>query len=87
MLIVITDSIYSSKKLSFCFVNYSKLSVSFLCYSKLSFCSKLLGLVTYLDWVMIMVTILSCISMAFETPKRRIMNTPELQVNFNSLKF
>ncbi|XP_078311875.1 sodium leak channel NALCN-like isoform X4 [Crassostrea virginica] len=47
---------------------------------KLSFCSKLLGLVTYLDWVMIMVTILSCISMAFETPKRRIMNTPELQI-------
>ncbi|XP_056005775.1 sodium leak channel NALCN-like isoform X4 [Ostrea edulis] len=41
---------------------------------------KLLGLVTYLDWVMIMVTILSCISMAFETPKRRIMNTPELQI-------
>ncbi|XP_061184365.1 sodium leak channel NALCN-like isoform X1 [Saccostrea echinata] len=41
---------------------------------------KILGLVTYLDWVMIMVTILSCISMAFETPKRRIMNTPELQI-------
>ncbi|XP_055869131.1 sodium leak channel NALCN-like isoform X2 [Biomphalaria glabrata] len=41
---------------------------------------KLLGLVTYLDWVMIIVTILSCISMCFETPKKRIMENPELQV-------
>uniref|UniRef100_A0A0X3PIX2 Sodium leak channel non-selective protein n=5 Tax=Schistocephalus solidus TaxID=70667 RepID=A0A0X3PIX2_SCHSO len=29
---------------------------------------------------MLMVTILSCISMALETPQRRLMNTPELQV-------
>lgn len=78
MFIVIIDSIYSSKKLSFCFVNYSKLSVFFFCYSKLSFCSKLLGLVIYLDWVMIMVIILFCIFMVFETFKRRIMNILEL---------
>nr|AGC13755.1 LNALCN-EEEE [Lymnaea stagnalis] len=41
---------------------------------------KLLGLVTYLDWVMIIVTILSCISMMFETPTNRIMENPLLQV-------
>uniref|UniRef100_T1INA8 Ion transport domain-containing protein n=1 Tax=Strigamia maritima TaxID=126957 RepID=T1INA8_STRMM len=41
---------------------------------------NLLGLVTYLDLVMIVVTTLSCISMMFETPERRVMNTPELQV-------
>ncbi|XP_059160576.1 sodium leak channel NALCN-like isoform X2 [Physella acuta] len=41
---------------------------------------KLLGLVTYLDWVMIIVTILSCISMMFETPVDRIMEKPVLQV-------
>ena len=43
--------------------------------------SKLLGLVTWLDWVMILVTTLSCISMMFETPFVRVMNTPVLQVN------
>ena len=42
--------------------------------------SKLLGLVNYLDWVMIIVTILSCVSMMMETPTRRITNTWELQV-------
>ncbi|KAG1701408.1 Sodium leak channel non-selective protein [Nymphon striatum] len=41
---------------------------------------NLLGLVTYLDWFMILVTTLSCLSMMFETPQRRIMNTPALQV-------
>nr|VZI50442.1 unnamed protein product [Spirometra erinaceieuropaei] len=41
---------------------------------------KILGFVTYLDWSMLVVTILSCISMALETPQRRLMNTPELQV-------
>ncbi|VDN09893.1 unnamed protein product [Dibothriocephalus latus] len=41
---------------------------------------KILGFVSYLDWSMLMVTILSCISMALETPQRRLMNTPELQV-------
>ena len=32
---------------------------------------KLLGLVTYLDWCMIIVTTLSAISMLFETPEYR----------------
>lgn len=42
---------------------------------------NLLGLVTYLDWVMILITTLSCISMMFETPCRRVMNTSLLQVS------
>ncbi|KAJ8256072.1 hypothetical protein COCON_G00199360 [Conger conger] len=41
----------------------------------------LLGLVTYLDWVMIVVTICSCISMMFESPFTRVMHVPTLQVN------
>ncbi|KAM9850472.1 sodium leak channel NALCN isoform 3-T3 [Aulostomus maculatus] len=40
----------------------------------------LLGLVTYLDWVMIIVTICSCISMMFESPFTRIMHVPTLQI-------
>ncbi|KAL4219841.1 hypothetical protein ACF0H5_020252 [Mactra antiquata] len=40
---------------------------------------KLLGLVTYLDWIMIMVTIMSCVSMMFETPHRRMTDTPSLK--------
>lgn len=43
-------------------------------------CSDLLGLVTYLDWVMIIVTISSCISMMFESPFTRVMHVPMLQV-------
>ncbi|KAG8306969.1 hypothetical protein J6590_034514 [Homalodisca vitripennis] len=39
-----------------------------------------LSLVTYLDWVMIWITTLSCISMMFETPNFRVMSTPILQV-------
>uniref|UniRef100_A0A182MKE2 Ion transport domain-containing protein n=1 Tax=Anopheles culicifacies TaxID=139723 RepID=A0A182MKE2_9DIPT len=39
-----------------------------------------LGLVTYLDWVMIFVTTLSCISMMFETPQYRVMEHVALQV-------
>ncbi|XP_037936691.1 sodium leak channel non-selective protein [Teleopsis dalmanni] len=39
-----------------------------------------LGLVTYLDWVMIFVTTLSCISMMFETPSYRVMEHPTLQI-------
>uniref|UniRef100_T1HU44 Sodium leak channel NALCN n=1 Tax=Rhodnius prolixus TaxID=13249 RepID=T1HU44_RHOPR len=39
-----------------------------------------LSLVTYLDWVMINVTTLSCISMMFETPTYRVMSTPVLQI-------
>ncbi|KAM8718649.1 hypothetical protein ACLKA7_001372 [Drosophila subpalustris] len=39
-----------------------------------------LGLVTYLDWVMIFATTLSCISMMFETPSYRLMNHPTLQI-------
>lgn len=42
--------------------------------------SNFLGLVTYLDWLLIMVTTLSCVSMMFETPKYRVMETPGLQV-------
>ncbi|XP_056895404.1 sodium leak channel non-selective protein isoform X3 [Takifugu flavidus] len=40
----------------------------------------LLGLVTYLDWVMIIVTISSCISMMFESPFTRVMHVPMLQI-------
>ncbi|XP_014778996.1 sodium leak channel NALCN [Octopus bimaculoides] len=40
---------------------------------------KLLGLVTYLDWMMIIVTVLSCISMILETPSYRVENEPKLQ--------
>ncbi|KAL5286139.1 hypothetical protein ACFFRR_007673 [Megaselia abdita] len=39
-----------------------------------------LGLVTYLDWVMICITTLSCISMMFETPQFRVMDHPGLQI-------
>jgi hypothetical protein len=37
---------------------------------------------TYLDWLMIFVTIMSCISMLFETPHHRVMDNPNLQVVF-----
>ncbi|GAB1610576.1 sodium leak channel non-selective protein-like [Argonauta hians] len=40
---------------------------------------KLLGLVTYLDWMMIVVTVLSCISMILETPQYCVVNQPMLQ--------
>ena len=43
--------------------------------------SKFLGLVTYLDWIMILVTILSAISMSFETPANRVVDRPFLQVH------
>ncbi|XP_066141608.1 sodium leak channel NALCN isoform X3 [Euwallacea fornicatus] len=39
-----------------------------------------LSLVTYLDWVMITMTTLSCLSMMFETPHYRVMENPSLQV-------
>ncbi|KAG5889289.1 hypothetical protein JTB14_007050 [Gonioctena quinquepunctata] len=39
-----------------------------------------LGLVTYLDWVMITMTTLSCLSMMFETPSYRVMENASLQV-------
>ncbi|KAK2154832.1 hypothetical protein LSH36_256g04076 [Paralvinella palmiformis] len=48
--------------------------------SKYKQIQKLVSLVTYLDWVMIIVTTLSCVSMMFETPQRRVMNTPELKI-------
>ena len=41
---------------------------------------KLLGLVTYLDWFMIIVTTLTTISMMFETPMYRVMDNKLLQV-------
>lgn len=43
-------------------------------------CSNFLGLVTYLDWVMIFATTMSCISMMFETPRYRVMEVPALQI-------
>ena len=42
--------------------------------------SNLVGLVTYLDWVMIFVTTLSCLSMMFETPRYRLCDHRELQI-------
>ncbi|XP_050511308.1 sodium leak channel NALCN isoform X1 [Diabrotica virgifera virgifera] len=39
-----------------------------------------LGLVTYLDWVMITMTTLSCLSMMFETPSYRVMENASLQI-------
>lgn len=39
-----------------------------------------LGLVTYLDWTMILVTTISCISMMFETPHNRVMDHVSLQI-------
>ncbi|KAJ8977287.1 hypothetical protein NQ317_015572 [Molorchus minor] len=39
-----------------------------------------LGLVTYLDWVMIAMTTLSCLSMMFETPSYRVMENVSLQI-------
>lgn len=41
---------------------------------------KFLGIVTYLDWLMIFITITSCISMSFESPDMRIVNYWELKV-------
>ncbi|CAF1306416.1 unnamed protein product [Adineta steineri] len=42
--------------------------------------NKFLGLVTYLDWIMILVTILSAASMSFETPINRVVDRPLLQI-------
>ena len=39
-----------------------------------------MGLVTYLDWVMIFVTTLSCLSMMFERPRFRLAEQRELQI-------
>ncbi|XP_055726919.1 sodium leak channel non-selective protein isoform X3 [Salvelinus fontinalis] len=47
----------------------------------------LLGLVTYLDWVMIVVTICSCISMMFESPFTRVMHVPTLQFQIGEYVF
>ncbi|XP_063698698.1 sodium leak channel NALCN isoform X3 [Culicoides brevitarsis] len=41
---------------------------------------NILGLVTYLDWLMIFVTTISCISMMFETSEYRVMDHVTLQV-------
>lgn len=41
---------------------------------------NLIGLVSYLDWVMIFVTTISCASMMFETPTVRVMENPGLQI-------
>ena len=41
---------------------------------------KLLGLVTYLDWVMILITTFTTCSMMLETPKNRVMDDKYLQI-------
>lgn len=41
---------------------------------------KILGLVSYLDWIMIIMTIQSCAGMMFETPTRRLVETLPLQI-------
>ena len=41
---------------------------------------KIVGLVSYLDWLMIAVTIQSCIGMMFETPNRRLVETWQLKI-------
>lgn len=41
---------------------------------------KFLGLVSYLDWIMIAVTIQSCIGMMFETPEYRLVESLPLQI-------
>ena len=41
---------------------------------------RFIGLVTYLDWIMIFVIITSCISIIFESPTNRISETWQLQV-------
>lgn len=66
--------------LVFCTISLSiNATKSYLCFCVCP-CSDLLGLVTYLDWVMIVVTICSCISMMFESPFTRVMHVPMLQV-------
>lgn len=57
----------------------------YVCVSVYVFFSDLLGLVTYLDWVMIVVTICTCISMMFESPFTRVMHVPTLQVSNSSV--
>uniref|UniRef100_A0A8C4GLC7 Sodium leak channel, non-selective n=1 Tax=Dicentrarchus labrax TaxID=13489 RepID=A0A8C4GLC7_DICLA len=61
------------------FRNFCRM-ISPLCRQSTCFSSDLLGLVTYLDWVMIVVTICSCISMMFESPFTRVMHVPTLQI-------
>jgi hypothetical protein len=41
---------------------------------------KFLGLVSYLDWIMIAMTIQSCAGMMFETPTKRLVDSIPLQV-------
>ncbi|CAK8687994.1 unnamed protein product [Clavelina lepadiformis] len=40
----------------------------------------LLGLVCYLDWIMILVTVISCSSMMMESSSKRVHETPFLQI-------
>lgn len=41
---------------------------------------NLLGLVPYLDWMMIFVTTISCIFLALESPSYRVMDQLPLQI-------
>lgn len=58
-------------------IGYSHLIIFQKRLSKIFF-RNLLGLVTYLEWIMILVTIGSCMFMLTETPTKRIDNTPKL---------
>jgi hypothetical protein len=44
-------------------------------------------LVPYLDWLMIMITIASTVSMSFETPVNRVVEQSLLQVYYTNLLF
>ena len=41
---------------------------------------KLLGLVSYLDWIMIIITTLTTVSQLFETPHYRVMSNPGIGI-------
>lgn len=41
---------------------------------------NLIGLVSYLDWIMIIITTMSCSSMLFETPEHRVFDHKSLQI-------
>lgn len=80
-LIIWLNSSTTSKypKILFIMKVYRKQGLIYIMYVFTNF-SNFLGLVTYLDWVMICVTTLSCLSMMFETPLYRVMDNPALQV-------
>ncbi|KAI6238408.1 Four domain-type voltage-gated ion channel alpha-1 subunit [Aphelenchoides fujianensis] len=53
-------------------------------------CSSLLGLMPYIDWMMVLVTLISCVSMLFESPwpptgENLVMNNAYLQASAQSM--